>query len=74
MNTILALRLPPTVTPGAPVALRSIDEASGWLGHRTTFAIATYADYADNKLDASWFPSQGIAQAWQRFGAAPPPE
>ena len=64
MDTILGLRLP---QPGAPGALRSIDQASGWLGNQTTFAIAPYANYADNKLDASWFPSQGTAQAWQAF-------
>ncbi len=63
MNTILGLRLPPTVTP---------DEASGWLGNVTTFAIAAYADYADDRLAASWFPSQGTAQAWHAFVTMPP--
>lgn len=67
MDMVLELRLPPPVTAGTPVALRSIDEASGWLGHRTTYAIASYTGYADNKLEASWFPSQGTAEAWQGF-------
>ena len=72
MNTIFGLRLPPTVAPGVPVVLRSIDEASGWLGHRTSFAIAPYADYADDRLDASWLPSQGTAQTWHGFVTTPP--
>ena len=65
MDTILQLRLPPTVTPGAP--LESITEASGWLGNRTSFAIAAYSAYVGNKLDASWFPSQETAQSWEGF-------
>jgi hypothetical protein len=69
MNTILGLRLPPTVTPGAPVVLNAIDDTSGWLGNVTTVTIAAYADYVGNPLEASWFPSQATAQTWQSFVA-----
>jgi hypothetical protein len=47
--------------------LESITEASGWLGNRTSFAIAAYSAYVGNKLDASWFPSQETAQSWEGF-------
>ena len=70
MVTILELRLP--LTPGT--ALTDIPEVSGWLGNRTTFEIAPYADYADNKLEASWLPSQGTAQAWKLFVTPRPPD
>jgi dienelactone hydrolase len=75
MNAIVGLRLPPSTTPGAPVDLNPIAETSGWLGNLTTFAIAAYADYTDNPLEASWFPSQQTAQFWQGFvmpGGGPP--
>lgn len=62
-NAVLASRLPGATT-GGPVTLRPIDEASGWLGNRTTFATAPYASYEGDKLKASWLPSAQSARDW----------
>jgi hypothetical protein len=37
----------------------------GWLGNRSTGAIAGFACYSDNKLLASWLPSEQTARDWQ---------
>jgi dienelactone hydrolase len=71
MDTILEARLPETVAPGEPVALKTIDEASGWLGHQGSFAIAAYASYDEDKLQASWLPSMQTAQDWQALVSSP---
>lgn len=67
MDTILGLRLPATVTPGMPVTLQPVEESSGWLGDRESFAIAAFADYVGNKRQASWLPSQPGAEQWKGF-------
>lgn len=63
MDAVLAARLPET--PGAP--LRPVTEHAGWLGNRTTGAIATYACYGSASSLASWLPSQATALKWQRM-------
>jgi dienelactone hydrolase len=67
MDTVLQARLPETVSPGASVTLKAIDEASGWLGNRGSSSIAEYACYDEDRLRASWLPSMQIAQDWQAF-------
>ena len=65
MEEVLTRRLPATTTPGTPVQLRALDAASGWLGNRTTRAIAADACYSGDKLAASWLPSEQTARDWQ---------
>lgn len=65
MEEVLTRRLPATSPPGTPVQLRVLDPASGWLGNRTTRAIAADACYSGDKLAASWLPSEQTARNWQ---------
>ena len=65
MEEVLTRRLPATNPPGTPVQLRAIDAESGWLGNRTTRAIAAHGCYSDDKLTASWLPSEQTARDWQ---------
>ena len=60
---VLDARLP--LTPGEP--LRAMTETDGWLGNRTTGAIATHACYDSAKLSASWLPTEETARDWQRM-------
>jgi len=62
---VAARRLPASITPGAPVQLRSVSEASGWLGDRTSFAVAGFACFTGDKGRASWLPSEQNARDWQ---------
>jgi hypothetical protein len=64
-SAVLAQRLPPTVTPGAPVALRPVIESSGWLGNRTSFSVAGYRCFSGDKGTATWLPSERTARDWQ---------
>ena len=64
MDAVLARRLAET-GPAGGSGLRSIDESSGWLGDRSTTAIAVHGCYAANKLLASWLPSEQTARDWQ---------
>jgi pimeloyl-ACP methyl ester carboxylesterase len=63
IDTVLTARLP--ATAGAP--LRAMTETAGWLGNRSTGAIATYACYGSTRSSASWLPSQKTALGWQRM-------
>lgn len=63
IDTVLAARLP--LTAGAP--LRPTTESAGWLGNRSTGAIATYACYGSTRSSASWLPSEETALDWQRM-------
>jgi dienelactone hydrolase len=62
---VAAQRLPTTITPGSPVALRPVGESAGWLGDRTSFSIAGYPCFPGDKGRASWLPSQQTARDWQ---------
>jgi hypothetical protein len=42
-------------------------EAVGWLGNRSTGAVATYACYGATRSSASWLPSRESALGWQRM-------
>jgi hypothetical protein len=64
-SAVLAQRLPPTVPPGAAVALRPLAESSGWLGDRTSFSVAGYPCFSGEKGRASWLPSERTARDWQ---------
>ncbi|NNE46779.1 MAG: hypothetical protein HKN37_08985 [Rhodothermales bacterium] len=70
MDAVLEARLPETPPPGEPVVLRAIDEATGWLGNRSSFEIADYAGYDADRLQASWLPSMQTAQDWQAFASS----
>ena len=63
IDAVLAARLP--LTPGAP--LRPVTETEGWLGNRSTGAIATYACYGSTPSSASWLPTEETARDWQRM-------
>jgi pimeloyl-ACP methyl ester carboxylesterase len=63
IGAVLTARLP--ATAGAP--LRPMTETAGWLGNRSTGAIATYACYSSTRSSASWLPSRTTALGWQRM-------
>jgi hypothetical protein len=63
IDAVLAARLP--ATAGAP--LRAMTETAGWLGDRSTGAVASYACYGSTRSRASWLPSQKTALHWQRM-------
>ena len=63
IDAVLTERLP--LTPGAP--LRAVAEANGWLGTRSSGAIATYACYGAARASASWLPTRETALNWQRM-------
>ncbi|HUF11171.1 MAG TPA: carboxypeptidase-like regulatory domain-containing protein [Rhodothermales bacterium] len=69
MDAVIAGRLPAT---GGSVTLRSIDEATGWLGDRESRSIAEYAAYEGDRLQASWLPSMLTAEDWEAFVSAVP--
>ena len=69
ITTVIERRLPETITPGQPVTLKSIDESSGWLGHLQTFVVGKDECYDQGKRQASWLPSEVIAQDWQAFAS-----
>jgi pimeloyl-ACP methyl ester carboxylesterase len=61
---VASRRLPPVITPGTSVTLRSIDERSGWLGDSNGFAISAWSCYTGKLTEASWFPSERTARDW----------
>jgi hypothetical protein len=61
MDAILARRLP--ATAGEP--LRTITEASGWLGNSSSRMVGAYSCYSDDRVLASWLPDQASAAGWQ---------
>lgn len=63
IRAIVGVRLP--ATAGGP--LRAVTEESGWLGNLDTGAIAAYAAYTDDPLEAAWLPSESAAQAWKVY-------
>lgn len=66
LGAVHAGRLPAGNAGGALLAM---PEASGWLGDRTTFAVAPFATYPGTRTTATWLPTQGVAEAWQAFSA-----
>jgi pimeloyl-ACP methyl ester carboxylesterase len=69
MAEVTRLRLPETSSGSAPVQLQSLAEATGWLGHPQTFAIAEYRCLADLSPPASWLPSLATARDWQALAS-----
>jgi hypothetical protein len=63
IDAVLAARL--RATAGAP--LRAMTETNGWLGARSSGAIATFACYAATPSSASWLPTRETALGWQRM-------
>ena len=61
IDTVLAARLP--LAPGEP--LRAVTVTDGWLGDRSSGAIATYACSGSAGSMASWLPSRETALGWQ---------
>jgi hypothetical protein len=65
LDAVLTYRLP---GEGAP--LRPIPDGSGWLGNRSSLAIARYDCYPGPALAASWLPSERSARQWQSIVSA----
>ena len=63
IDAVLAARLP--ASPGAP--LRAVSVTDGWLGDRSSGAIATYPCFGSARSTASWLPSEATALDWQRM-------
>ena len=63
IDAVLAARLP--MAPGAPLNVVTVTD--GWLGDRTTGAIATYTCFGSSRSSASWLPSRETALDWQRM-------
>lgn len=63
IDAVLAARLP--AAPGGP--LRAMVETDGWLGDRSTGAVATHACYGWTASSASWLPTQETALDWGRM-------
>jgi pimeloyl-ACP methyl ester carboxylesterase len=61
LKAMVGLRLP----AAAGGALRSVSEDAGWLGNRSTNAIAPFATYTGDPLVASWLPTAAVAQEWR---------
>lgn len=61
-DVVLQRRLPPA---GGAGTLPPIDETTGWLGDRDSFAIAAHDCYTGDKGTASWLPSEATARDWQ---------
>jgi hypothetical protein len=73
LESILARRLPPEAgSRSGSFALKSLDEASGWLGDSRTKQIAPYASFRGDKTKANWFPDENVAKAWQACAIVPP--
>ncbi len=66
-RAVITRRIPSVIAPYEPVVLRQIDERVGWLGNRTTSAIAAHACYDEDPGQACWFPSRRVAEQWQAF-------
>lgn len=65
-GSVVSQRLPANPPPG-PVTLNPVDETSGWLGDRATFAIASWDCYPGQRGEASWLPTMADAMRWQAF-------
>ena len=63
VRAIIGIRIP--ATAGSP--LPAVAEESGWLGNLDTGAIAAYAAYTDDPLEAAWLPSEAAAPAWKVY-------
>ena len=61
IDAVLTARL----TPGG--SLRALAETDGWLGDRSSGAIATYGCFGSTRSTASWLPSHETALDWQRM-------
>jgi dienelactone hydrolase len=87
IGEIVRLRYPmdvvPSLPPGQPVALKTLDIAAGWLGDTTQFAddyttpttispfvaIASVAEYKGDPKLASWLPSQDAAFVYRALAS-----
>jgi hypothetical protein len=66
-DSVLQQRLPASAPTNGPVELLPMDTTQAWLGNNTSFNIATAANYAGDKLQASWLPDETTAKTWQTF-------
>lgn len=71
-----AARVPAEADPlKGPVAMRTLDAGSGWLGQNwdaaaggyQSLAVAPFASFAGEKATASWLVDAAFAADWQRF-------
>lgn len=58
-------RLPVSPTSGAPITLRPLSDASGWLGDPLSFLIGGAPCFTGIRPQASWFPTEKSARDWQ---------
>ncbi len=66
-DSVLQQRLPASAPTTGPVELLPMDTTQAWLGNTTSFDIAAAANYAGDKLQASWLPDETTANTWQTF-------
>jgi hypothetical protein len=87
IGEVVRLRYPmdvaPSLTPGQPVMLKTLDVATGWMGDTTQFAddyttpattspfvtIAPVANYRGDPQLASWLPSQDAAFVYRAMAS-----
>ncbi|MEI6537451.1 MAG: hypothetical protein WCN98_19055, partial [Verrucomicrobiaceae bacterium] len=70
-DEVIRQRLP-SEPLGNTLTLRPCDPAKVWLGNpqswtNRTATVGSHADYKGDKNAACWFPSEGVASAWQAF-------
>ncbi len=66
-ETVIDLRLPATIPLDAPVELIVIEEASSWLGDRSSFEVGAFECYDEEIGAACWCPSRDVSTDWQAF-------
>jgi hypothetical protein len=64
-RAVIEQRLPDSIPPGQPVALRRMDTAVGWLGNRSTHEIGPYTCYGPGMDQACWCPTRQVSEQWQ---------
>ena len=64
MDYALTSRLPDRAGDSV---LKDMDTMGAWLGDTLTYAIASAATFAGNKLKACWFPNQAFAKMWAEY-------
>ena len=66
-HAVIEGRLPETIDPEEPVALRTLVEQTAYLGNRETHEIGYYPCYNADAGLASWCPRRSVAGQWQAF-------
>lgn len=61
-KSAVAARLPKS---GLDRGIQDIEQEAGWLGNNATGEIAPFDSFPGDADEASWFPDEGTAKAWQ---------